>query len=156
MGNNISEDKDYNLWVLLHQARDAIYSAREKELDQYDISTRQACVLFVINAIGGKAKIAEISRWILREPHSVSGILNRMEKKGLVRKAEESGKKNRISFTITAKGKKAFSESLKRESIREIMSCLSEEEHQQLTSSMKKLRDKALTKSITIGKLPFP
>ena len=156
MENNISEDKDYNLWVLLHQAKDAIYSAREKELDQYGISPMQAGVLFIINAIGGKAKIAEISRWVFREPHSVSGILNRMEKKGLVRKAEESGKKPRVSFTITAKGKKAFSESLKRESIREIMSCLSEEEHQQLTSSLKKLRDKALTKSITIGKLPFP
>lgn len=154
MVNNISEDKDYNLWVLLHQAKDAIYMAREKELNQYGISPRHACVLFVINAVGGKAKITEITRWMLREHHSVSALLNRMEKKGLVRKAKEPAK--RISFTITAKGKKAFNESLKRESIREIMSCLSEEEHQQLTSSMKKLRDEALTKSITIGKLPFP
>ena len=34
MNASLSTDKDYNLWVLLHQARDAVFKARDKELSQ--------------------------------------------------------------------------------------------------------------------------
>jgi len=71
---NISPvDEDYNLWVL---------RARQKELDQFDISVIEVGVLVVIQAIGEKATPSEISRRIFREPHTVSALLNRMEKGG--------------------------------------------------------------------------
>lgn len=93
MKNYSFVDQDYELWVLLHQPRDAVFKAREKELSPYGISTMQAAVLFIILAIGNEATPTEISRWLLREPHSVSNLLSRMEKEGLVTK---DGKDNRI------------------------------------------------------------
>ena len=87
-----STDQDYKLWVLLNQVRDAVLKARQKELDQYNISASQAATLFVIEAIGPKATPAEISRRLFRKPHSVAGragILSRMEKKGLVRRFKD-------------------------------------------------------------------
>jgi hypothetical protein len=41
---DLTEDKDYELWVLLAQAREAMYTARQKELRRYDLSPRQSAV----------------------------------------------------------------------------------------------------------------
>ena len=139
-----STDQDYRLWVLLNQVRDAVLKARQKELDQYNISASQAAVLLVIEAIGPKATPAEISRRVFRKPHSVSGILSRMEKKGLVRRLKDLDRKNLTRVVFTEKGREAYYQSTKRESIRQIMSSLPEEERKQLTSSLETLRDKAL------------
>ena len=139
-------DQDYRLWVLLNQVRDAVLKARQKELDQYNISATQAATLLVIEAIGPKATATEISRRLFRKPHSVSGragILSRMEKKGLVMRLKDLHRK-KIRVVLTEKGREAYYQSTKQESIRQIMSSLSEEERQQLTSSLHTLRDKAL------------
>ena len=89
MNAPLSTDQDYNLWVLLHQAKDAVFKAREKELSQYGISAMEAAALFIIQAIGDKATPAEISRWIFREHHTVTALLSRMEKKGLITKVKD-------------------------------------------------------------------
>ena len=107
-------DQDYRLWVLLHQTRDAVHIARKKELGRFEISTIQAAALFIIQAIGEQATPAEISRWLFRKPHSVSGLLNRMEKEGLVKKTKDLDKKNLVRVTLTEKGRQAYNHSLKR------------------------------------------
>ncbi len=137
-------DQDYNLWMLLNQAGDAVLKARRKELYQYNIPTSQAATLLVIEAIGDKATPGEIARWLFREPHTVFGLLSRMEKKGLVRTSKDLDRKNMVRVTLTDKGKQAYHQSTKRESIRRIMSSLSEEQRQQLASSLQALRDEAL------------
>ena len=58
----VDDEGDRQLQVLLFQARDAIFRAREQELSQYGISTVQAAVLFIIQKIGHRATPAEISR----------------------------------------------------------------------------------------------
>lgn len=136
-------DLDYP-WVMLHQARDAIFKVREKELKKYGISATKASVLFNIQAIGYKATPSEIARHLLRESHSVSSILDRMEKQGLVKKVKDLDRKNMVRVYLTDKGQKVYDKAAKRESICEIISCLSDEERRQLISSLKKLRNKAL------------
>ena len=89
--------------MLLNQATDATLRARQKELDRYGISAAQAAVLFIIQAIGEKATPAEITRWLFREPHSVSGMLSRMEKQGLVRKVKDLDGKNLVRIAMTEK-----------------------------------------------------
>ena len=86
MDNFASKDKSWELWVLLAQTRSVLYRVRQKELKQYNVSTEQSAVLFIIQAIGKKATPAEIARWLMRERNSVSSILGRMEKDGLVKK----------------------------------------------------------------------
>ncbi len=70
-----SLDKDYGLWVLLNQARDSVHKAREKELMQYGISSSQAAVMFISKMIDSEVTPGEISRWLLKEPHTVSAII---------------------------------------------------------------------------------
>lgn len=156
MKNHLSDVQDFKLWVLLQQARDVMFRAREKKMRQYGISARQAAVLFVIKTIGEKATPTEIAKWLLREPHTISSLLTRMEKEGLVNKSNNLCKKRQIKITLTEKGEQAYNHSLKRESIRETMSCLSEEERQQLGPLLEKIRDKALRNLTTVEEVPFP
>lgn len=141
MNNISSEEQDFDLWLLLARTRDIILKARQKELRQYNISTRRTAVLFAIQAIGDKATPAEISRWLFREPNSVSEILNRMEVEGLVRKVKDLDRKNMIRVVMTEKGWETYYKSTNRESIRQIMSSLSEEERQQLRLFLVRLID---------------
>ena len=143
MKNDLHEDLIY-LWTVLHQARDAIFKFREKELQKIGISTAIAEVLFTIEDIGYRATPTEISSHLVREFHSVSSILSRMEKKGLVKKVNDLERKNLVRIYITDKGKQVYHEARKRESILNILSCLSETEVKQLALPLKKLRDEAI------------
>ena len=156
MNAPLSTGQDYNLWVLLHQAKDAVFKAREKELSQYGISAMEAAALFIIQAIGDKATPAEISRWIFREHHTVTALLSRMEKKGLITKVKDLDRKNLWRVSLTEKGQDAYRQSLNRESIHAAMSPLSENERQQLGSYLRKVRDQALKPSVSEPTLPFP
>lgn len=156
MNSMLSTDRDYNLWVLLRQTRDAMVKARERELEKVGISSIQAAVLFTIQSIGTEATPAEISRRLVREPHSVSGLLNRMEKQGIIRRAKDLPKRNMVRVVVTDKGREAYEQSTKRLSMHEIMAALSEEERNQMWGYLEKLRDKAM-KLAGIGyELPFP
>lgn len=156
MKKSHSEDKDFNLWVMLEQARTAVGTARDKELYQYKVSFMKAAVLYIVNAIGSEATPAEISRWILRRSHSVSGLLERMEKDGLIKKAKDLPRRNLVRVTLTDKGKQILKETTKRESIHNVMSVLSASEQEQLYSMLQRLRDRALKETITIPTPPFP
>jgi len=156
MQNPLYEDEDYRVWTLLAQTRALLFMARGRELIQYDISPRQAAALFAIQALGNKATPAEVSRWLCREPHTVSSLLSRMEGEGLVRKTKDLDRANLVRITLTEKGKEVYAQSLKRESIHEIMSSLSKEDCRQLSSCLEKLRDKALLELGKRKKPPFP
>jgi DNA-binding MarR family transcriptional regulator len=144
MGNSSPLEEDYILWRLLLETRDTVFKARQKELRRYGISPEEAAVLFVVKSLGAKATPTEISRYLLRKIHTVSGILSRMEKKRLLRKTKDLPRKNSVRASLTEKGEQAYYQSTKIESISGIMSSLSEQERQQFSSCLKTLRDRAL------------
>ena len=137
------DDQDYRLWVVLLHTRHAIYKARTRELRRFGISPIEASVLFSTQVNRGTVALSELSRCLLREPHSVSQLITRMEKKGLVRKVKDLDRKNLVSVVMTEKGQQAYDQSTGREAIHYVMSSLSEEERQQLSSCLEKLLGKA-------------
>ena len=155
MQNLSSGDQDYNLWVLLGQAAQAAFKARERELNQYGISAMQAAALFVIQAIGDQATPAKISRWLFRESHTISGLLDRMEREGLVKRVKDLDRKNLVRVVMTEKGQQAYRESTKGQSIHKLMSSLSEKERQELRSCLERLRNKAL-EDLAVDRKPPP
>lgn len=137
-------DEDFLLWELIFHTRDAIFKARQKELAEYNILTRQSAVLSIVQAIGQESTPAEISRRLLRESQTVSELLSRMEKQGLVKRVRDLRRKNQLRVMLTEKGLEVYNQSIKRESIHKIISVLSEEERQQLKSCLQKILVKAL------------
>jgi len=156
MDKSYCSDEDYNLWWLILQMRRFMYRVREKELFKYGVTPEEAGLLFVVNAIGHKATPAEISRWLVRQPQSTSGLVTRMERKGLVRRVKDLGRKDMVRVAITTKGQQLYRLASKRESIHRIMTALSGNERRRLQPCLLKLRDKALKELGIMQVPPFP
>lgn len=144
MKKHALEDRDFASWVFMARTRDAILRSRVKELQKHNLSVRQASVLIVLEELDKKATPAEVSKWVFREPHSVSDFLKRMERDGLIKRIKDLARKNMIRVEITDKGREAVHNAKKIEPVHRIMAVLSKEEHQQLMVIMQKLWDKAL------------
>ncbi len=136
-------DEDHDLWLLLTHARYAIYRAREKELQRYRVSPEQISVLFVVQALGNRATPSEISRFILRQPHTVSALIDRMADNGLVKKMHDLDKKNLVRVSLTEKGIKAYEISTKRNSIHSIIGILADGERDRLKELLEKIQAQA-------------
>lgn len=136
-------DDNFGLWVLFDQTEEVISKARDLELDQFKLTQMQAKVLFMLTNQGdnGGMTLSEISKWLLREPHSVLSLVNRMEKIGLVKRLKKSGD-DKVRVFLTDKARALYSQTTRR-SISMIFSALSQKDRQQLQSCLKQLRDKA-------------
>ncbi len=137
-------DDDFHMFVLLRIVVDTVKRAREKELAQYGLTTRQAAIITVIQFIGHHATPAEISRWEGRRPNSISIMLETLQRKGLIDKSMDLDKKNLVRVALTAKGLEAYNEIIKGESIHEVMSTMSKEQRGQIETCLEILLDKAL------------
>ena len=144
MQDRMIADKELQLWVLLLRTEEAIFKARQRELNAYDISLIGAGALIVIRALEGRATPAKIARWLFREPHSVAGLLNRMERQGLVRRTKDLDRKNLIRVTLTEKGEKVCDQVSERGTLHRILAGLPEEQRRQLESILQILLDRAL------------
>jgi DNA-binding MarR family transcriptional regulator len=65
--------------------------------------------------------------------------MTRMERDGIVKKVRETPKSTLISFELTAKGIETYNYVKKMKTIKHIMSVLSEEERQELISTLQKI-----------------
>ena len=150
-------DEFLRLWILFLRVRDTIHKARERELRQAGIPSTDIAVLFYVQVLGDRATPAEMSRWLYREPHSVSTLISKMEKKGLVRKVKDLERKNMVRVEITEKGQETYRLSGKGTIVHHIISSLSEEERHQLSSILETLHDRALEElGIKESKPPWP
>src|SRR5512137_1455251 len=137
------EDNDQDLWLLLTHTRYAVFRAREKELQRYGVSPEQVGLLFVVQALGNKATPAAISRHIIRQPHTVSALVDRMARRGLVKKVKDLDRKNLVRVVMTEKGQKTYELSTKRGPIHRIMTTLSDEERKEFRTYLERLLLKA-------------
>ncbi|MBI4329986.1 MAG: MarR family transcriptional regulator [Chloroflexi bacterium] len=145
--DDVLGDRDYNLFVMMTQTSRLMFQVREDELGAYDISNIESGVLFAVDAIekaGGKATLGEIARWLLRRPHTITQLIDRMEKKGLVTKLKLPGQRNSKRIVLTEQGRQAYQSSTRRRAMRRLMSVLSEEERQELWSCLSKLSGRAI------------
>jgi DNA-binding MarR family transcriptional regulator len=132
------------IWQLLHQARRMLHRCRQKELLPLGITSPQSAVLSILDAVGKQGTIpSDIARQLFREPHTIIGILNVMEKNGLVKTAKDLERKNMVRVTLTPKGREIYLKSIDTEFIPYIMSDFSEEDRRIFKKYLKTLRDKS-------------
>lgn len=157
MAQAIKADRDYTLLTSLLQVGDIFVKIRERELLQQNLSATSAQILFLVDAMGKDVTPAKISRMLLREPHSVSGILMRMEKQGLIKRAKNMERKNLIRVTLTAKGENALKQAMKKEGIKHVMAKLSEEQRKQLKQALATLKEAGMKElNLSPKALPWP
>jgi DNA-binding MarR family transcriptional regulator len=137
-------DKIVDLWGMMWRTSHAVVKARAKELLPYNISGVIAGVLAMIEITNGNITPSEISRQLYRDAHSVSELLDRMQRAGLINKFHDLPRKNQVRVALTPKGREVLAHSSKRDSIHDIFSALTPTERRQLSTMLKKLRAEVL------------
>jgi DNA-binding MarR family transcriptional regulator len=157
MVQQIKADKDYTLVTQIMQVADIFVKVRERELLPQNLSATSAAILFLVEAMGKDVTPARISRMLLREPHSISGILMRMEKQGLLKRTKNMERKNLIRITLTAKGENALKQAMKKEGTTHVLSRLSTEQQRQLKTTLTALKEAGMKElHLNPKALPWP
>lgn len=131
-------------WSTFNQAYWVVIRVAEAELRALDLTMIQAAVLYWVKTSKTPPTPADLSRLLFRRPHTVSDLLNRMEKQGLVRRRRDSERKNVSRIVLTDKGEQAFKRQKEVGAVARILSDLTPEESETVMKALDKLRKKAI------------
>ena len=96
------------LWYVSHRTRALFKMCEDQIYAEYNLTTEQYTVLVAIKHIGGTARPTDIAQWIGRSTNSVSMIVDRMVKAGLLRRVRVKGDRRVVNVFITSKGENAL------------------------------------------------
>ena len=145
-------DREFQLWRLLDHAGFMIGRAREKELSQFGLTPEQAHVLDILVNNGGAVTINDIVKITQRQHHSISTLVARMGRQGLITKEKNAEDLRKWDVFITPRGEELFRE-LTRDSLTRIMAVLTAKEHNNLRDGLFKLLQRAYAE---LGQTPLP
>lgn len=145
MDKNLDPDFNFRVWTIFHQAAESSIKVVENELfREHGISYIQLAVMYVVKNSKNKLSPTEISRILLREPHTTAALINRMEKQGIVKKTKDSKMKNIKRVSLTRKGEELYVKAMAVESPFQLLSGLSTEEKEAFLTSTEKIRNAAV------------
>ena len=133
-------DPEINLYILLDQADSIVTNAVELELKHLRITQPQVRILTMLSRQEQPATLEELSNWTLKEFNSVSTLINRMEKKGLIQKTKKDGEL-KTYISLTEKGSEMYHEHVTERSIHLIFDALTPEERELFKNLLLKIRN---------------
>jgi DNA-binding MarR family transcriptional regulator len=138
------ENPDKGAWILLRQTYNLVLRCEDRVFSEYELTTEQHAVLMAIKHISGPVRITDMARWLDRSVNSVSMIIDRMVKAGLVRRVRDRKDRRTVFVTMTSQAEKAYvlASVAGWGLIQEILSPLSDEDKRTLIRLLETLRDK--------------
>jgi DNA-binding MarR family transcriptional regulator len=126
----------FKLWLLLHRVRDILALCEDSVYREYGLTTEQFTVLAAVKGSGGSLRPTDLASLMERSPNSVSMLVDRMVKAGLVRRTRDRSDRRVVNVSLTAKGENAVEPAAPAgwELIQKILSPLSHEEKHTLGS----------------------
>jgi DNA-binding MarR family transcriptional regulator len=114
----------------LYQTSTLFKKCQDQIFEELGLTTEQFAVLASIEYLGEPVRITDIARWLERSTNSVSMIVDRMVKVGLLRRVRDRGDRRTVYTFITSKGNDALKPAARAswQVIQKIMSSLSYEE----------------------------
>jgi DNA-binding MarR family transcriptional regulator len=132
---NLVASDNFSLWKLLDHTRFMVSRSREMELAEFGLTPEQSHVLEILRQNAGKTTINEIVDITQRQHHSISTLINRMTKQGLVVKKKDLNDNRKYDVVITKKGKQLTNKMTTR-SVEEVFSCLADAEKVELRNHL--------------------
>jgi DNA-binding MarR family transcriptional regulator len=138
------QNLDKGAWLLLRQVPTLVSRCEDTVFGKHGLTTERHAVLMVMKNIDGPARPVDIARWLDLSPNSVSMIIDRMVKDGLVRRTRDRKDRRAVFVTSTNKAEKAYvlASVAGWELIQEILSPLSDKDKRTLVKLLEMLRDK--------------
>jgi DNA-binding MarR family transcriptional regulator len=122
--------------TLIMQTRDLLVKLENRGLGRFGLTIMQFAVLDLVSILGDQAKPTVIANKLLRQPHSISGLLIRMEKDGLVTRTKDPDSKRNVNIGLTDKGLQLLNQAREVGSSHELRTYCSKEEIEQLIVSL--------------------
>ena len=124
------------LWRQVYQTYTLLKKCEDQIFGEHGLTTEQYAVLVSIDYFGGSTKVTDIARWLERSTNSISMMVDRMVKAGLVRRARSTGDRREVRVANTSKGQDALKPAnlASLEAVQKILSPLSHEERSTLLS----------------------
>jgi len=143
--NYESEKLVLRLWYITHRTCDWLRRCEDRVFGEYNITTEQYAVLSTIKYLDEPVRITDIARWLERSTNSVSMIVDRMVKAGLLRRVRDRIDRREVRVVITSKGEAALKPAIMagREFIGKILSPLSHEDRRILLSLLETMKYEA-------------
>ena len=145
MGYSDFNDRTHKIWSLLSRTHYAVLKTTDREFEEYGLTTMQAMALLAVAHLY-QATPAKVSRQIGRKSNTVSVLLDRLEKNGLVVRTDHIKARNWTRIRLTENGKRVLEqiEQDKKSPSVEVISSLTEEEQEQLAVLLEKVLNAAL------------
>ena len=134
------------VWAQLRHTWIAMNKVAETRLGKIGATPESIAILWACRDFPGPLRPAEIARLVFRAPHTIAGLLKRMEKEGLVVRIPKKPGHPYTEVKLTPKGKKACAPAIEilKDVIAETMSVMSEEELEKLGELIRPLQLRAL------------
>lgn len=133
-------DPDINLLIMFTRTANIIDSAVGLELKNLKVTRPQVAVLSMLSRLNRPLSIDEMAKWTEKEFNSMSALINRMEKRDLVKKVRKQ-EDLKTYIILTEKGSHLYHIKIAERSIHMIFGQLSDQEKNLLISILTKLRN---------------
>jgi DNA-binding MarR family transcriptional regulator len=138
------DDPIQGVWSLLQLTNDSIVKCAETAFTKVKLTPQQFYVLAAIKNIGDPVLPTDVAKWLDRNTNTITLIIDRMEKDGLVSRVRDLKDRRALRLLISAKGQKLYEQALKpsKELPKVILAGLSADELKTLINLLEKVRQK--------------
>ena len=130
------------LWLLLPRVGDAIQRCFDLVFGEYGITNEQTRLLSLVKSRGPMRPV-DIAAFLERAPNSMSMLVDRMVKAGLVRRTRDRKDRRAVFVTLTDKGNEAVGPAIPAgwEFVKKLLSSLSYDDQCALADTLETLKD---------------
>jgi len=134
------------VWFVTHRTRDALSKCEDRVFAKYGLTSEQYSVLATMKSLEEPVRITDVARLLERSTNSVSMIIDRMVKAGLVRRIRDRNDRRAVRLIVTAKSEAALKPATLAalEFIQEVTSPLSQEDKRTFVNLHEMVKAKAL------------
>ncbi len=124
--NSESENTVLRIWLLLRRVGDTLALCQDSVYGKYGLTTEQFGILASLKS-RGPLRPSDLSQILERTPNSISMLIDRMVKTGLVRRTRDRKDRRTVTVSLTGKGDAAVEPAVPAgwEFIHQILSSLS-------------------------------
>ncbi len=137
-----SQELDLMLWRQMYQTYTLLKQCEDRIYEKHGLTTEQYAVLVSITYLGEPSRITDIAHWLERSTNSISMIVDRMVKAGLVKRTRDKIDRRVVFVSRTSKAQALFKPATVAsfQAVREILSPMPREDKLSLLSLLGALK----------------
>lgn len=126
------ESEEYKIAMLVRRVSLMMHRARQNELKHLGLTPVQVGVLHYTQKLEKPCTIKQLREFLYRSNSAMVGIINRMERDGLVQREVDSQSKKHTRILVTNKGKALYKKAANLSAFTTIITSIPKEDRQRL------------------------